>query len=352
MRNQKIYKKIEAAFKNLKIALKNSLMDLDCIFLPESVTNQFLKVEDITGNFYLIRLNGKLWSPFTRTDEENNLTQLVAHQINSNVIFNDLRNNFQICRFIGEDKKFNTIFNSKKHNVLNDVGRAIRKVHQSLNFNNVYDISLTLKSSFKRIKINDQNKLYDYYMLILSMLISVNSGREHFVSSHNDLLPSSIYCEPHGITLVDWEYAGMNHRSYDLALFSRKASLTSEQEEKLISAYDPEDNLNMSHSMIMMKPIISFLLLVWSSSAIRHDDREMVLLVSDVQNAILHQSIKRLTCATCLMLNRQRHTLAQSAQQDYFLKSTGLLFGTGAVHHSITYDSLNEVTVHQRLGLI
>jgi hypothetical protein len=69
------------------------------------------------------------------------------------------------------------------------------------------------------------------------------------------------------ISFVDWEYSAENHRSYDLSLFSIKSSLTPQQEQKLVTAYDPLGSLNMQYSVAMMKPIVNFLLLLWNLSS-------------------------------------------------------------------------------------
>lgn len=83
------------------------------------------------------------------------------------------------------------------------------------------------------------------------------------VASHNDLLASSVYCKNEQVTIVDWEYSGMNSRSYDLAFFSVSASLSFEQEAMLVSGYSLSDQNNTAYRVTIMKPVVDFLLLQW-----------------------------------------------------------------------------------------
>ena len=65
------------------------------------------------------------------------------------------------------------------------------------------------------------------------------------------------------MSLVDWEYAGENHRSYDLAFFSIKKELTPVQESQFLKSYDAEDSLNTRYNVSLMKPVIIYLSLLW-----------------------------------------------------------------------------------------
>jgi hypothetical protein len=130
------------------------------------------------------------------------------------------------------------------------------------------------------------------------MLSTIHSDVGNQVSSHNDLLPSSIYIDKNRISFVDWEYSAENHRSYDLAWLSMKASLTPHQEQKLVTAYDKTDHLNIQYSVAVMKPIINYLLLLWhlSSKAANAITSNLLLrsLAMNIQEAISKQSAKKM----------------------------------------------------------
>jgi thiamine kinase-like enzyme len=54
---------------------------------------------------------------------------------------------------------------------------------------------------------------------------------------HNDLLNANFIRSPDGIRIVDWEYAGMGDRFFDLANFAVNHELAPEEEEVLLEAY-------------------------------------------------------------------------------------------------------------------
>lgn len=54
---------------------------------------------------------------------------------------------------------------------------------------------------------------------------------------HNDLLPANFIDTPAGIRIVDWEYAGMGNRWFDLGNFAVNNELGAAEEEALLTAY-------------------------------------------------------------------------------------------------------------------
>jgi thiamine kinase-like enzyme len=54
---------------------------------------------------------------------------------------------------------------------------------------------------------------------------------------HNDLLNANFIRSPDGIRIVDWEYAGMGDRFFDLANFAVNHELVPEDEDVLLDAY-------------------------------------------------------------------------------------------------------------------
>jgi thiamine kinase-like enzyme len=62
-------------------------------------------------------------------------------------------------------------------------------------------------------------------------------GRQPPVPCHNDLLNANFIRSPEGIRIVDWEYAGMGDRFFDLANFSVNHELDEDGESAFLSAY-------------------------------------------------------------------------------------------------------------------
>jgi thiamine kinase-like enzyme len=57
------------------------------------------------------------------------------------------------------------------------------------------------------------------------------------VLCHNDLLAANFIDSPDGLRIVDWEYAGMGDRYFDLGNFAVNNELGDEQEEAFLQAY-------------------------------------------------------------------------------------------------------------------
>jgi thiamine kinase-like enzyme len=62
-------------------------------------------------------------------------------------------------------------------------------------------------------------------------------GGGALVLCHDDLLPANFIDTPDGIRIVDWEYAGMGNRWFDLGNFAVNNELGPAEEEALLSAY-------------------------------------------------------------------------------------------------------------------
>jgi thiamine kinase-like enzyme len=63
------------------------------------------------------------------------------------------------------------------------------------------------------------------------------------VPCHNDLLAANFLHDGHRVDIIDWEYAGMGDRFFDLGNFAVNNGLTDEDEERLLTAYfgEPPD---------------------------------------------------------------------------------------------------------------
>ena len=57
------------------------------------------------------------------------------------------------------------------------------------------------------------------------------------VPCHDDLLPANLLSVADGVMLVDWEYAGMGHRLFDLGNLAVNNEFDTAAEERLLAAY-------------------------------------------------------------------------------------------------------------------
>lgn len=78
------------------------------------------------------------------------------------------------------------------------------------------------------------------------------------VPCHNDLLPANVLRGRGGrIMLVDWEYAGMGHRMFDLGNLAAGAELTEPEERRLLAAYLRREPRAAEHAALRLMRVMS-----------------------------------------------------------------------------------------------
>jgi thiamine kinase-like enzyme len=79
---------------------------------------------------------------------------------------------------------------------------------------------------------------YEWALAAAHRIEAVLVGPEHEpVPCHDDLLSANFIRSPQGIRIIDWEYAGMNDRYFDLGNFAVNNELGPDEEAELLSAY-------------------------------------------------------------------------------------------------------------------
>ncbi len=82
---------------------------------------------------------------------------------------------------------------------------------------------------------------YEWGHGLAARIEAAMTGAEHEpVPCHNDLLAANFLRGADGIRIVDWEYAGMGDRYFDLGNFAVNNELDGEQEAELLGAYFAE----------------------------------------------------------------------------------------------------------------
>ncbi|HET9119855.1 MAG TPA: choline/ethanolamine kinase family protein [Solirubrobacterales bacterium] len=128
---------------------------------------------------------------------------------------------------------------------MNEVLETIRKVHES---------GADLPSSFDSFRVVEQYRdtaasrggeipdAFDEAHEQARLIEAALSGSEHDpVPCHNDLLAGNFLRGSERIWVVDWEYAGMGDRYFDLANFAINNELSPAQHPDLLADYFSED---------------------------------------------------------------------------------------------------------------
>ena len=88
-------------------------------------------------------------------------------------------------------------------------------------------------------------------------------GRRAARPCHNDLLNANFIRQGETIRIVDWEYAGMGDRFFDLANFSVNHELSDDQNEELLAAYFGEVAEADLHALRLMRFMSDFREAMW-----------------------------------------------------------------------------------------
>ena len=94
---------------------------------------------------------------------------------------------------------------------------------------------------------------------------AVLSGPEHDpVACHDDLLAANFISDGNHIWIVDWEYAGMGNRYFDLANFAINNELDDDQQAAFLEAYfgEPPDDRRLA-SLRLMRFMSDFREAMW-----------------------------------------------------------------------------------------
>jgi len=97
----------------------------------------------------------------------------------------------------------------------------------------------------------------------ISTAIETGRGPQPKVACHNDLLNANFIDDGTRIRIVDWEYAGMGDRLFDLGNFSIKHDYEVEQDEALLLAYFGEVRPKELASVRVMRFMGAFFEAMW-----------------------------------------------------------------------------------------
>jgi thiamine kinase-like enzyme len=123
---------------------------------------------------------------------------------------------------------------------LAEVGAALRRVHGCGTIGARFDAFRLVEdyAAATRVRGGTVPEAYERAHAAAARMSSAPAFRdEPVVLCHDDLLPANFIDTPDGIRLVDWEYAGMGNRWFDLGNFAVNNELGPAEEEAFVTAY-------------------------------------------------------------------------------------------------------------------
>ena len=124
---------------------------------------------------------------------------------------------------------------------LERVAAALRAFHAGPALTGVFD-SFRVVETYRETALARGGTIPDVYGWAHELAGEIEASRrdERAVPCHNDLLNANFLDDGERLCIVDWEYAGMGDRFFDLANFSINHELDEDGRSALLSAYSGE----------------------------------------------------------------------------------------------------------------
>jgi len=224
--------------------------------IPSSLKKQGLKVEDYEriggltnrnyklnrgSNAVVLRLPG--WGTARFIDRSSERTNQEAAALAGftpqSIYFND-RTGVKITRFFTDAKSLDAR-DARLPQWRDEVARLLRRFHSSgIVFAKRFD-GFAMARTYERIAAGRLSRFYRDFgkvkprIMALEEPLAAISARP--VACHNDLVPENILRRASGLTLIDWEYSGMNDPAWDLASFFIESGYSATDEAAFLAAY-------------------------------------------------------------------------------------------------------------------
>ena len=126
----------------------------------------------------------------------------------------------------------------RRPEVLRETAGILRRVHEGPAFPATFD-SFRVVEAYREIAAAHGVRVPDTYGEAKAKADQIEAvlGARQDQPCHNDLLNANFIRSPDGIRIVDWEYAGMGDRFFDLANFSVNHELSDDESDLMLAAY-------------------------------------------------------------------------------------------------------------------
>jgi thiamine kinase-like enzyme len=205
--------------------------------LGGGITNHNLKVE-VDGERYVLRVAGKGTNllGIDRVVEVAATEAAAALGIGPEVVEFVEPEGWLVTRFI--EGGIPSVERMRQPNMLARVAAALRAYHDGPEIPGTFD-SFRVVEVYRRTALDRGGAVPETYEWAheIAGRIEAKRSAETPVPCHNDLLNANFLDDGERLRIVDWEYAGMGDRFFDLANFSINHELDAAQSETLLAAY-------------------------------------------------------------------------------------------------------------------
>jgi thiamine kinase-like enzyme len=206
------------------------------VALDGGITNRNFKVE-VDGAAYVLRMGGKKTDLLGIDRAVEHAASLRAEEIGVGPAVVDFveSEGWLVTRFI--NGRPIDLAEMRSASVLPRVAEALRKIHSAAAIPGRFD-AYAVVDEYRGEAEAHGVKLPKEFIAAreVSEQIRAARGPQPLVPCHNDLLNAN-FLDDGAIRIVDWEYAGMGDRFFDLANFSVNHEFEVEDDRRLLGAY-------------------------------------------------------------------------------------------------------------------
>jgi thiamine kinase-like enzyme len=231
--------------------------------LGGGITNHNLKVE-VDGERFVLRIAGKDTGllGIDRTVELAATHAAAALGIGPEVVEFVEPEGWLVTRFV--EGGIPALERMREPAMLSRVARALRAFHEGAPIPGSFD-SFRVVESYRRTAIDRGGGVPDAYDWAHEVAVRVEATRSTDVAvpCHNDLLNANFLDDGERLRIVDWEYAGMGDRFFDLANFAINHELDASQRQLLLAAYFGEVRTPDAQALELMRFMSDFREAMW-----------------------------------------------------------------------------------------
>jgi thiamine kinase-like enzyme len=231
--------------------------------LGGGITNHNLKVE-VDGERFVLRVAGKDTNllGIDRTVELAATRAAASVGIGPEVVEFVEPEGWLVTRFV--EGEIPALERMREPALLNRVANALRSFHDGVPIPGSFD-SFRVVESYRQTAIDRGGSAPDAYDWAhgVAARIEATRGMNAPAPCHNDLLNANFLDDGEHLRIVDWEYAGMGDRFFDLANFSVNHELDDAESEVLLHAYFGEVRASDVRGLALMRFMSDFREAMW-----------------------------------------------------------------------------------------
>lgn len=287
----------ELVQKKLRLIFQDDSIIFDRSRYTGGLTN-YNYIMDIQGIEYVVRLPGGMTNQMIdRKIEKVNNAIASELGLNSECYYFDDVSGIKISVYIKNSRNIAQADPCDPVN-LTAVSDLMKRTHASpKSFPNQFDWEEELNKYEQIVREQKGDFFFDYFVLKnqLKEFVGCHIKNAMSVPCHNDTVPENFVVSESGRTyLIDWEYAGMNDPSWDVAAYILESRLTAEAIQFLLLEYYGE--LPPADEELKIKAYMVVQDLLWTVWAlIRHYNGEDFLDYCNIRYERFRRNLKSVT---------------------------------------------------------